>query len=88
MSNSNKVSGHGRVVVDLIIFRDRVSLHVLLEQDEAGDSNRILELSIDPALGSRDLNWRLIRDLQKQKQLEIDQQTCERALSSGGRRER
>lgn len=61
MSQSSKVGERGRLVADLVVGIDRVSLHLLPDKARACASNRLIKLPFDPELGTTDPNFRLLR---------------------------
>ena len=68
------IGQYEKLVVDLLMYRGRVSLHLHRANDRIRAANRLLELPVNPALGARDLNFRLLREIQTAAQAEIDRQ--------------
>jgi hypothetical protein len=71
---ANRIGDAGRLVVDLIMKRDRVSLYLLPEQDRVRDSNWLIELPVDPALGDEDPNYCLLWEMWSAGDAEIARQ--------------
>jgi hypothetical protein len=75
VSESHKRAGSAlRFVVDLFVKRRSVSLHMHPEEERVRARNRLIELPLDPGLGGRDPNFRLLRAMQTAAQEELERQ--------------
>jgi hypothetical protein len=61
----------GKLVVDLIIKRDSVALHMLPELERVRAANRLIELPFNAVLGTRDPNFRLLFAMLRAAELEL-----------------
>jgi hypothetical protein len=57
-----------------MIMNSSVSLHLHHEEEHAWDGNKLIELPLNPFLGRRDPNFRLLRAMENAAQAEIERQ--------------